>query len=81
MITVITDEQAKAWIAANVTRLMKDRGLTQVDIANITGEQQMRIWRLANGLHLPSSAVIKRVAEALETTVDELMSEPSLVET
>lgn len=80
MMTVITDEQAKSWIAANVTRLMKERGLTQVDIAAITGEQQMRIWRLANGLNLPSSAVIKRVAEALETTVDELMSEPSLVE-
>lgn len=80
MTTVITDEQAKAWIAANVTRLMKERGLTQVDIAAITGEQQMRIWRLANGLNLPSSAVIKRVAEALETTVDELMSEPALVE-
>lgn len=76
---MITDEQAKKWIAANVTRLMKDRGLTQVDLAAITGEQQMRIWRLANGLHLPSSAVIKRVAEALETTVDDLMSEPSLV--
>jgi transcriptional regulator with XRE-family HTH domain len=80
MTTVITDEQAKEWIAANVSRLMKERGLTQVDIAAITGEQQMRIWRIANGLNLPSSAVLKRVAEALETTADELMSEPALVE-
>ncbi len=77
---MITDEQAKAWIASNVSRLMKERGLTQVDLAAITGEQQMRIWRLANGLHLPSSAVIKRVAEALETTVDDLMAQPLLVE-
>lgn len=76
---MITDEQTKEWISINMKRLMDLRGITQLEIAEQTGENKQRIWRIANGLHMPSAAVLKRVSESLGVTSDELMEEPSLV--
>lgn len=73
---MLTDEQAKRHIAANLTRLLKERGVSQSELARRTKEARMTIWRTASGLHVPSAALLARIAEALETTLDELLEAP-----
>ena len=75
--TVITNEQAKKRIAANLVRLLKDRKMSQSELARRTGEARMTIWRLCSALNVPSSALLARIAEALETSLDNLLEAPA----
>lgn len=77
--TVLTDEQAKQHIAANVSRLMRERGMTQSQLADATDESNARISLMIRGIKLPSAAFLHRIAEALETSVDELLENPKKV--
>ncbi len=70
---MITDTDAKRKISSTVRRLMKDRGVSQAELARATEESEMRISLLVRGEHLPSAAFLKRVAEALSATTDEFM--------
>jgi transcriptional regulator with XRE-family HTH domain len=68
---VITDEQAKANIAANLRRL---RGTTSLNsLAKSVGTCAIHISRMEKGEHLPTGGLIARLAEALNTTADELL--------
>ena len=77
MSNVITDKDAKRNIAANVRRLLKARGWRAVDLAKATSENEMRISYLLREKRLPTAAFLARLAEALDTTTDELLSKPS----
>lgn len=68
----MTDEQAKANIAANVARLRgaRSRGW----LARAAGTYTINISRIENGDNLPSSGLLARLAEALDTTTDALLS-------
>lgn len=73
---MITDAQAKKNIAANVSRLLDEKQLSQTELAKQTKESRMTIWRLCSGLHVPSAALLARIAEVLGTNLDALMSQP-----
>ena len=73
---LLTDEQAKSYVAANVRRLLRDRGWRQADLARATGETEMRVSRCLRAEHVPSVGLLKRFAEALGTTMDELTDPP-----
>jgi transcriptional regulator with XRE-family HTH domain len=74
MSTVLTDEEAKMYIAENVRRLLLLRGMNQSDLARKIGESEMRISLMVRGIKLPSAAFLARVAEALAVKIDELLS-------
>lgn len=71
---MISDEETKRRIAANVARLLHERGMCQADLVEKTGESSARVSMMARGLKLPSAAFLARVAEALNTSTDDILS-------
>ena len=73
---MISNDEARQNIAANVQRLMAIRGWDQSDLARESGENHMQISRVVRGTNLANAATLARVAEALDVTMDRLISEP-----
>lgn len=71
----VDDELAKRVIAANVQRLLLKKGLSGRQLADMTGDTPMRINDLIRGRHTPGIGVVTRVAAALDTSVDFLLTE------
>ncbi len=59
-------------IAENLKKFREEKGLTQEELAQFVGVNQSMIAHIENGLRIPSLAVSLELAEALNTTVDEL---------
>lgn len=76
MSTVIDNDTAKAYISANVKALLAERGMSQAELSRKTGDLEMTISQLVRGIQCPSAALLARVAEALDTTADDLLAEP-----
>jgi transcriptional regulator with XRE-family HTH domain len=81
---VITDEQLRSNLAANLNRVMRERSITQSDIARIIKEKdealqtaRMRAHRYVHGLVSPEPARLANLAESLAVTVDWLISVPA----
>ncbi len=72
---VITDAEARKNIAANVSALLKDRKMSQNELARQTKETPMLISRIIHKAHVPNVATLARVAEVLQVSVDYLLSE------
>ena len=73
---MVTDELARENIAANVTALLKKRGMTRSQLSDSTGENAMYLSRICNGKILPNAAALARIAEALGVTSERLMENP-----
>jgi len=73
---VIDDDTALQNIAANVTRMMADRGISQTALAEMVGGKQPTISRICHGTNMPSASVLRRIAEALETSMEILIDSP-----
>ena len=56
-----------------VTQLRKQRGLTQQELAELTGVKVLQIRRYENGSSQPTLEVIKNLSVALSVTADELI--------
>ena len=65
-------------IDARIRQFREKLGLTQKDLANRSGLSQQAISRFESGKHTPRSDSLKRIAEALETTVAELYGDPEV---
>jgi transcriptional regulator with XRE-family HTH domain len=76
MPTMIQDDEARDNIALNVRRLLDHRGLTQAELAEITRENEMMISRIVRGLFVPNVGTVARIAEALDVSMDRLVSPP-----
>jgi len=76
MSTVITKELAKEHLAANVSRLLELRGMSQRQLAIATGEEVMTISRICRGLVMPSADVVHRIAAAFQADMGPLLDEP-----
>ena len=77
MVTVVTDDfTVRKNLAANLGRILGERQLTQTALAERTGEKQATISRLLRGLHTPGAGVLTRLAEALDVSIDRLVSTP-----
>lgn len=72
----LTREEGLANIAANLTRILADRGMNQVALAKRTGIQVMTINRMVRGLHAPNAIDLAVVAEVLDVSVDRLLAPP-----
>lgn len=75
--TVLTDDEAKEYVAANVVRLMNAKGLSQSDLARLCKVNFMAISRMARGTNLPPAWLLSRVAEVLKVSVDDLLADPA----
>ena len=73
--TPITKECSKEVILINsFERIRRERGITQVELAQKIGATQGAISMIENGERNPSVPMIVRIAEALDCTVDELLA-------
>lgn len=73
---MITDEEAKDNLAANVLRLLESRQINQSELARLTGEPVMTISRVCRAQHIPLATVLARLAEALDVSIDRLLGPP-----
>jgi transcriptional regulator with XRE-family HTH domain len=76
MNTVLTDNEAKSAISANVKRLLGERGMSQAELARATEESTARLSQMIHGQKLPSAAFLARIAEALAVAADDLLAIP-----
>lgn len=60
-------------IGENIRIARKQMGLTQEKLAEMTGLSTMSIRRYERGERIITAATLKKIAQALDTTVDELM--------
>ena len=63
-------------LASNIHSLRKVRGLTQKDLANITGIPRSTITNLESGNANPTLVVLKKVSSTLKVSMEELIKEP-----
>lgn len=68
-----TREESARRIAGRVRARRKKRGLTQQQLADLTGIRRPNIARLEGGAHAASLETLERLAAALETTVVDLV--------
>lgn len=72
----LTDDEAKKRIPANIQAAMAAAGVSQAELARRTEESDARISLVRRGVHIPSSALLARIAEALSVSADWLLSKP-----
>jgi transcriptional regulator with XRE-family HTH domain len=77
MSTVLSDSEVRANIAANLRRILDSRGLTQADLARLSGESEMNISRVIRGESTAGTGIMARIAEALDVSLDRLVFPPS----
>lgn len=76
MQTVITVEDAKANISANIKRILEARGMSVRALAIRTGEPQNSVYRIVRGENEPGAVMLCRIAEALDVSIDRLVAFP-----
>lgn len=76
MSTVLSDDDARINISANVNAAMETVGISQTELARRTKESDARISLVRRGVHIPSSALLARIAEALAVSTDWLLASP-----
>ena len=60
----------------HLRKIRERKGWTQNHLAVISGVPQPSIWRIENGTILnPKTSLLKKLAEALEVSMDYLMTE------
>lgn len=59
--------------AANLRRIMRDRGMTQVELGRMVGISQGNVSMYVTGSREPRATCIMRIATALGVTTDELL--------
>lgn len=62
-------------LSANIKRLRKKKGWSQAVLAEKTGSHLTHINRLETGKYKPSLDVLIKIADALETSLDYLVSD------
>lgn len=73
---MITDDEIREHVAANVLRLIEEREWSQRDLAEKAGESPMNINRVCRGENVVRVGIVARIAEALGVNVDRLIAEP-----
>jgi XRE family transcriptional regulator, regulator of sulfur utilization len=70
------DERAASRLGQNIRQLRAARGLTQAQIAKLAAVPRATWANLETGTANPTLAVLSRVAETLQVTLEELVSTP-----
>jgi transcriptional regulator with XRE-family HTH domain len=72
MENVIDKKQLNQTIAANVTRLRRDKGLSQEKLAESVGVHRVTIARIETGRHTPEAELLFSLADVLQVPTDVL---------
>ncbi|MHA6859079.1 helix-turn-helix domain-containing protein [Ralstonia pseudosolanacearum] len=72
-VTTFDAELAKAFGAA-VRALRSDRGIAQESLANLAGIERSHMGKVERGEHMPTLAIIFKIAGALECSTATLMA-------
>lgn len=72
-VTTFDAELAQAFGAA-VRALRAERGIAQESLANLAGIERSHVGKVERGEHMPTLAIIFKIAGALECSVAELMA-------
>ena len=67
---MIKNEQERQRIGQRIADLRKQNGMTQQDLADITGNQRNHISRIESGKYSVGFDTLQAIAEALGMTVD-----------
>jgi XRE family transcriptional regulator, regulator of sulfur utilization len=70
------DEEIARYIADNIRQLRQSRGLTQEQLAKLSGVPRPTWSNLESGVSNPTVSVLAKVAAALQVPVEELISPP-----
>lgn len=73
---MLTDPQVKKNLAANVARLLEERGISQSQLASRANESEMTISRVVRGTNDVRVGVVVRIAEAFDVSQDRLTGPP-----
>jgi len=74
---VVSETDARQNIAANLRRILLERGMKQTELARRSGESDMSISRVLRGQNTPTVTLLAHIAEALDVSMDRLLSPPS----
>jgi transcriptional regulator with XRE-family HTH domain len=66
--------RAHAAMAAAIQERMDEQGMNQSALASASGIDPRRLGDHVRGQHSPSTANLRKLSKALDTTVDELMN-------
>lgn len=72
---MITDEQAKAAVSENISRILEEQDKTAYWLMKRLDMSPGAIYPIIRGESLPSLAMSARIAEALGVSVDSLLQE------
>ena len=72
----VTDDEIKTNVAANLQRLLRLHNMTGLKLSQLCGESQPTISNLLRGQYVPKVGTLSRVAAALGTSIDYLVSPP-----
>ncbi len=73
---MITDDDAKLYVAANVQSLLEKQGHTVYWLMKTTRDLPNRIYPVVRGETIPTAGLLCRIATALGVTADDLMARP-----
>ena len=75
---MLTDDEAKRRIAANVARHMARMKppMCQAELARVTGDSEMRVSQMIRAVNVPGSGFLARLAAALRVTTNDLLAVP-----
>lgn len=77
MSTVIDAPEVKSALPDNIKRLLSDRGQSAYWLMKQIGMTEGSFYPIIRGEVVPSVLIASRIAEVLETTVDELLKKLS----
>lgn len=76
MAAMLTTENVKANISANLRRILDSRGMSVFALARLTGEPKNSVYRIARGDNEPGAVLLARIAQALDVSIDRLLAFP-----
>ena len=68
----LTEEQCRMEFGTRLRRLMYGKGISQTELADLTGIQRTQLNNYINGKTSPSFYIVDRIAKALGCSADDL---------
>lgn len=69
----MTDQQVMETLGENLRDLLRERGLSQAQLAELAADNKMNVSRWIRGVSVPSVAAVVRLCEALDISLDSLL--------
>lgn len=66
-------------IGENIKRKLKERGVSIAELSRRSGVPAPTLYTYTGNTRMPSARALKKIADGLNTTVDELLKEPEPV--